>query len=194
ERFSYKLAIAPTASISTIAGGASACIEPIPNNAYNHKTLSGNHQIRNPYLEAKLEELGMNTPAVWSSIVANKGSVQHLVDLDQHSKDVFKTVYEISPTWILDFMGDRAPYIDQAISNNLYLPADLSKFDLMMFHIRAWEKGIKSLYYLRSMSVQRAGNLFISGRGDVAADNTIEPTKAFIATNSSSFEECEACQ
>jgi ribonucleoside-diphosphate reductase alpha chain len=193
ERFSYKLAIAPTASISTIAGGASACIEPIPANVYNHKTLSGNHQIKNPHLEKALEELGMNTPAVWSSINANGGSIQHLVDIDQHTKDVFKTFMEIDPRWILEFMGDRTPFIDQAISNNLSLPTDIDKWDLMMIHMRAYDLGIKSLYYLRSKSLQRAANLFVSGLGDVSRDNTLDAPKVYVSSTTD-YDECLACQ
>lgn len=194
ERFSSKMAIAPTASISTIAGGASAGIEPIPANVFNHKTLSGNHEIRNPDLERKLEQLGMNNEKVWTSIVQNGGSVQHLAELDQNVKDTFKTAWEIDARWVLEFMGDRAPYVDQAVSNNLYLRADIDKFDLMMIHMKAWKLGIKSLYYLRSMSVQRAGNLFISGRGDVAADNTMEASKIFVGSEMKDYEECLACQ
>lgn len=194
ERFSCKLAIAPTASISTIAGGASAGIEPIPANVYNHKTLSGNHEIRNPDLVRKLREYGMDRPDVWTSIVANGGSVQHLADLPDSVRDTFKTAWEIDTRWILDFMADRAPFVDQAISNNLYIRADVDKWDLLMIHMKAWEKGIKSLYYLRSQSVQRAGNLFISGRGDVSADNTLDAAKIFVSTDSKDYEECLACQ
>ncbi len=194
QRFSCKLAIAPTASISTIAGGASAGIEPIPANVYNHKTLSGNHEIRNPDLVRKLQEWNMDRPEVWSSIVANGGSVQHLVDLPESVRDTYKTAWEIDTRWIIEFMADRAPYVDQAISNNLYIRADVNKWDLLMLHMKAWEKGIKSLYYLRSQSVQRAGNLFISGRGDVSADNTLDATKIFVGSEMKDYEECLACQ
>ncbi|AXK44156.1 ribonucleoside-diphosphate reductase subunit alpha (plasmid) [Erythrobacter aureus] len=194
ERFSYKMAIAPTASISIIAGGASPCIEPSTANTFNHKTLSGNHAIRNPHLQKRLAAQGLDTPEVWTSIVANGGSVQHLADLDDHTKKVFKTWMEIDPKWLLDFMGDRAPYIDQAISNNLSLRADMDKWDLMQFHMLAWKKGLKSLYYLRSLSVQRAGNLFDGRRGDVSSDNTMRPSQAFVPKPDYSMEACEACQ
>ena len=193
ERFSCKIAIAPTASISTIAGGASPGIEPIPANVFNHKTLSGNHEIRNQALQRKLAELGMDTEEVWSSIVANGGSVQHLADLDDNVRDTFKTAWEIDSRWILDFMADRREFIDQAASNNLFIRADVDKWDLVMIHYKAWEMGIKSLYYLRSMSVQRAGNLFISGRGDVSADNTMEAPKIFVGSEMKDYEECLAC-
>eukprot|EP01040_Poterioochromonas_malhamensis_P026446 gene26446-biopygen10636 len=102
ERFSHKLAIAPTASISIICGGTSAGIEPIPANIYTHKTLSGSFAVKNPYLEKVLEEKGMNTEAVWSSILENEGSVGHLDFLTQDEKDVFKTAFEIDQRWIID--------------------------------------------------------------------------------------------
>src|SRR5262252_9590383 len=91
ERFSCKMAIAPTASISIICGGTSACIEPIPANIYTHKTLSGSFSIKNPYLERMLKEKVKDSPTVWNSILENGGSVQHLDFLTQEEKDVFKT-------------------------------------------------------------------------------------------------------
>ncbi|HEX8840959.1 MAG TPA: ribonucleoside-diphosphate reductase subunit alpha, partial [Sphingomicrobium sp.] len=152
ERFSCKMAIAPTASISIIAGGTSACIEPIPANIYTHKTLSGSFSIKNPYLEKMLKEKAKDSQQVWSSILEQGGSVQHLDFLTQEEKDVFKTSFEIDQRWLLELAADRTPYIDQAQSLNLFIPADVDKWDLMMLHFRAWEQGIKSLYYLRSKS------------------------------------------
>src|SRR3954464_15804878 len=102
ERFSHKLAIAPTASISIICGGTSAGIEPIPANIYSHKTLSGTFAVKNPYLERLLDEKGQNTPAVWDSILANEGSVQHLDFLSQDDKDVYKTAFEIDQRWVVE--------------------------------------------------------------------------------------------
>src|SRR5499427_8952037 len=90
-RFSHKLAIAPTASISIICGGSSACIEPIPANIYTHKTLSGAFAVRNPHLTKALEKAGINTPETWQSILAHEGSVQHLDKLSEHDKAVFRT-------------------------------------------------------------------------------------------------------
>lgn len=187
ERFSCKMAIAPTASISIICGGASACIEPIPANIYTHKTLSGSWSVRNPYLEKLLIEKSKNSDAVWNSILEQGGSVQHLDFLTQEEKDCFKTSFEIDQRWILELAGDRAPYIDQAQSLNLFIPADVEKWDLLMLHFRAWELGIKSLYYLRSKSVQRAGFA-----GGVEADNTIDLRE--IQVESRDYDECLACQ
>jgi ribonucleoside-diphosphate reductase alpha chain len=187
ERFSCKMAIAPTASISIICGGTSACIEPIPANIYTHKTLSGSFSIRNPHLEALLVDKAKNSDAVWNSILEKGGSVQHLDFLTQDEKDCYKTSFEIDQRWLLELAADRTPYIDQAASLNLFIPADVEKWDLLMLHYRAWELGIKSLYYLRSKSVQRAGFA-----GGVEADNTPEAAKFELQTTD--YDECLACQ
>ena len=190
QRFSCKMAIAPTASISIICGGTSACIEPIPANIYTHKTLSGSFVVENPYLKALLASKSKDSTNVWNSILEHGGSVQHLDFLSQEEKDVFKTSFEIDQRWLLEFAADRTPYIDQAQSLNLYIPADVDKWDLAMLHFQAWEKGIKSLYYLRSKSVQRAGFA-----GGVEADNTVDAPKIELsAGGQTDYEECLSCQ
>jgi ribonucleoside-diphosphate reductase alpha chain len=188
QRFSCKMAIAPTASISIICGGTSACIEPIPANIYTHKTLSGSFSVKNPYLEKLFKAKSKDTTNVWNSILEHGGSVQHLDFLSPEEKAVYKTSFEIDQRWLLEFAADRTPYIDQAQSLNLYIPADVDKWDLAMLHYQAWEKGIKSLYYLRSKSVQRAGFA-----GGVEADNTAAPAVMELATPTD-YEECLACQ
>ncbi len=191
ERFSCKMAIAPTASISIIAGGTSACIEPIPANIYTHKTLSGSFVVKNPYLEKLLQEKSKDSNNIWNSILEKGGSVQHLDFLSPEEKAVYKTSFEIDQRWLLEFAADRAPFIDQAQSLNLFIPADVDKWDLMMLHFQAWEKGIKSLYYLRSKSVQRAGFA-----GGVEADNTAGAARFELAATEgpTDYEECLACQ
>jgi len=189
ERFSCKMAIAPTASISIICGGTSACIEPIPANIYTHKTLSGSFIVKNPYLEKLLQEKAKDSTAIWNSILEKGGSVQHLDFLSPEEKDAFKTSFEIDQRWLLELAGDRAPFIDQAQSLNLFIPADVEKWDLLMLHFRAWELGIKSLYYLRSKSIQRAGFA-----GGVEADNTADAPKIELAAQQTDYEECLACQ
>jgi ribonucleoside-diphosphate reductase alpha chain len=184
ERFSHKIAIAPTASISIICGGASAGIEPIPANVYTHKTLSGSFSVRNPYLERLLAEKGMNTDAVWSSILENEGSVQHLDCLSQDEKDVYKTAFELDQRWVIELAADRTPEICQSQSVNLFLPGDVDKWDLHMLHWTAWERGMKSLYYLRSKSIQRAA--FAGGEDRIATELTLE--------GKTDYEECLACQ
>jgi ribonucleoside-diphosphate reductase alpha chain len=187
ERFSCKTAIAPTASISIICGGTSACIEPIPANIYTHKTLSGSFSIRNPHLERVLSEKSKNSDNIWNSILEQGGSVQHLDFLSAEEKDTFKTSFEIDQRWLIELAADRTPYIDQATSLNLFIPADVEKWDLLMLHFRAWELGVKSLYYLRSKSIQRAGFA-----GGVEADNTIDLKQ--IEVEVKDYDECLACQ
>lgn len=189
QRFSCKMAIAPTASISIICGGTSACIEPIPANIYTHKTLSGSFVVKNPYLEKLLQDKSKDSTNVWNSILERGGSVQHLDFLSPEEKAIYKTSFEIDQRWLLEFAADRTPYIDQAQSLNLYIPADVDKWDLLMLHFQAWEKGIKSLYYLRSKSVQRAGFA-----GGVEADNTSAAPVIELEARQTDYEECLACQ
>jgi ribonucleoside-diphosphate reductase alpha chain len=185
ERFSHKLAIAPTASISIICGGASAGIEPIPANIYTHKTLSGSFAVKNPYLERLLDAKEQNSQAVWDSILENEGSVQHLAFLDDDEKSVFKTAFELDQRWIIDLAADRTPEICQSQSVNLFLPGDVDKWDLHMLHWQAWERGVKSLYYLRSKSIQRAA---FAG-ADMATESAARSAEA-----RTDYEECLACQ
>jgi len=184
ERFSHKLAIAPTASISIICGGTSAGIEPIPANIYTHKTLSGTFAVRNPYLERLLEDRGQNVPPVWDSILENEGSVQHLDFLTPDEKDVFKTAFELDQRWVVELAADRTPDICQSQSVNIFLPGDVDKWDLHMLHWSAWEQGCKSLYYLRSKSVQRAAH---AGAEAVASIELVDEGRT-------DYEECLACQ
>lgn len=184
ERFSHKLAIAPTASISIICGGTSAGIEPIPANIYSHKTLSGTFAVKNIYLEKVLDQTGHNTPAIWDSILENEGSVQHLDFLSQDDKDVYKTAFEIDQRWVVELAADRTPDICQSQSINIFLPGDVEKWDLHMLHWQAWERGCKSLYYLRSKSVQRAAH---AGGEKLAVVDLSGAAKT-------DYEECLACQ
>jgi len=159
ERFSNKTAIAPTASISIICGGASPGIEPVAANSYTHKTLSGSYNVRNKYLQKILKNYGKDDDATWSTITTNQGSVSHLDFLTNCEKDVFKTAFELDQKWIIELGADRTPYISQAQSINIFLPADVHKKELHQVHFQAWKKGLKSLYYCRSKSIQRAENV-----------------------------------
>jgi ribonucleoside-diphosphate reductase alpha chain len=191
ERFSNKMAIAPTASISIITGGASPGIEPMAANAYTHKTLSGSFAVRNEYLARVLEEKGLNTDEIWSSIFTNEGSVQHLDFLSDDEKDVFKTAFEIDQRWLIEHAADRTPYICQAQSLNVFLPANVHKKVLHDIHFDAWRKGVKSLYYCRSKSIQRAESAASWERSKSKAptpDRDLEPTLQ------PQYDECLACQ
>ncbi len=183
ERFSNKMAIAPTASISIICGGTSPGIEPFAANSFTHKTLSGSFTVRNQHLEELLEEKGLNTQKVWSSISTNEGSVQHLDCLDDHEKAVFKTAFELDQRWLIEHAADRSEYVCQAQSLNIFLPADVNKKDLHGLHYLAWKRGVKSLYYCRSKSMQRADN--VSLRASAGKEPMPEVAK---------YEECLACQ
>jgi len=189
ERFSNKTAIAPTASISIICGGTSPGVEPIAANSYTHKTLSGSFNVKNRHLEKVLEKYNKNTDEVWSSITTNQGSVMHLDFLTKEEKDVFKTAFELDQKWIVELGADRTPYISQAQSINLFLPADVHKRDLHQIHFQAWKKGLKSLYYCRSKSIQRAENINSGSSTDVEL-NVYKNNE----NSETEYEECLSCQ
>jgi ribonucleoside-diphosphate reductase alpha chain len=191
ERFSNKTAIAPTASISIICGGASPGVEPIAANSYTHKTLSGSFNVRNRYLEEILESHGKNDDETWSTITTNQGSVSHLDFLTDLEKDVFKTAFELNQNWIIELSGDRTPFISQAQSVNLFLPADVHKKELHKIHFDAWKKGLKSLYYCRSKSIQRAENINDAKSTDIMAN--VYKNKV-TKTEEPEYEECLSCQ
>jgi ribonucleoside-diphosphate reductase alpha chain len=201
ERFSNKIAIAPTASISIICGGTSPGIEPTTANSYLHKTLSGSFAVRNEYLAKVLEKYGHNNEDIWSSITQHEGSVQHLDFLGEHEKMVFKTAFELDQRWLIELAADRAPFVCQAQSLNIFLPADVHKKDLHMIHFMAWKKGVKSLYYCRSKSLQRAETA-TQAAGKPAQGQTmpanddmaqkVQPAEGVGEENK--YEECLSCQ
>ena len=189
ERFSNKTAIAPTASISIICGGTSPGVEPIAANSFTHKTLSGSFNVRNKYLKKILEKYNKNDDEVWSSITTNQGSVSHLDFLTQKEKDVFKTAFELDQKWIIELGADRTPHISQAQSINIFLPADVHKKELHQIHFQAWKKGLKSLYYCRSKSIQRAENINSGSSTDVKL-NVYKKHES----QEPEYEECLSCQ
>lgn len=190
ERFSNKLAIAPTASISIIAGNSSPGIEPFAANSFTQKTLTGSFNVRNKNLVKLLESKGKNSEDVWSSITINEGSVQHLDFLDEHEKLVYKTAQEIDQRWIVDLSAERQEYICQAQSLNIFVPGNVSKKYLHDIHFRAWQKGLKSLYYCRSTSIQRADKVSNKTEKD-DIDFSINQANE---SSASKYEECLACQ
>ena len=192
ERFSNKTAIAPTASISIICGGASPGIEPVAANSYTHKTLSGSYNVRNKYLVKVLEKYGKNTDEIWSTITTNQGSVSHLDFLTLEEKETFKTAFEIDQRWIVELGADRTPNISQAQSINIFVPADIHKKDLHQIHFQAWKKGLKSLYYCRSKSIQRAENVNTGSSKDVTK-NVYKNIKES-NNEENKYEECLSCQ
>ena len=192
ERFSNKTAIAPTASISIICGGASPGIEPIAANSYTHKTLSGSYNVRNKYLTKILEKYKKNNDEIWSSITTNQGSVSHLNFLTKEEKETFKTAFEIDQRWIVELGADRTPHISQAQSVNVFVPADVHKKDLHQLHFQAWKKGLKSLYYCRSKSIQRAENINSGSSTDVTKN--VYSNNKESSNEENKYEECLSCQ
>jgi ribonucleoside-diphosphate reductase alpha chain len=192
ERFSHKMAIAPTASISIIAGNASPGIEPIAANVFLQKTLSGSFTVRNRHLQQLLARKGQDRDEVWSAITLDKGSVMKLPFLTDDEKDVFKTAFELDQRWVVEHAADRTPYVCQSQSVNVFLPADIHKRDLHQIHMMAWKRGVKSLYYCRSLSIQRADNV-----SEKAVAPTVMPIAApapVPAASGTNYEECLACQ
>lgn len=196
-RWSNKFAIAPTASISIICGGTSACVEPIPTNIYTQKTLSGSFTVKNRHLENRLYEIAATLFSgddqamlewvndQWSTILADNGSVAGLSYLSEHEKEIYKTAFEIDQRWVIAHAANRAFCVDQAVSNNLFLPGDVDLWDLHNLHFQAWEKGVKSLYYCRSRSVQRAD------RVTHIAGEMPQPEQA---SKEVDYDECLSCQ
>jgi len=143
-----------------------------------------------------LESKGKNTEDVWSSITINEGSVQHLDFLDEHEKLVFKTAQEIDQRWMIDLSAERQDYICQAQSLNVFVPGDVSKKYLHDIHFRAWQKGLKSLYYCRSTSIQRADKVSNKQEQHELLKKETSPTLAAKkeVVEESKYDECLACQ
>ncbi|MBB1561149.1 MAG: ribonucleoside-diphosphate reductase subunit alpha [Flavobacteriaceae bacterium] len=149
------MAIAPTTSSSAILGQTSPGIEPFASNYYKAGLAKGNFIRKNKYLAKLLEEKGLDTEDVWRDIMLNHGSVQHMHQLTQEEKDVFKTFKEISPLEIVTQAAQRQQYIDQAQSLNLNIPSSMPIKDVNKVIIDAWKMGVKTLYYQRSQSVSK---------------------------------------
>lgn len=158
RRNAHMLAIAPNANSSMIVD-TSPSIEPWKANAFTSRTRVGSHLNKNKYLEEILEEMGKNTEEVWTSIITNGGSVQHLDFLDPIVKDIYKTAIELDQNWVIRLAGDRQKNIDQGQSLNLFFPAGADKAYLHKVHFAAWEQGCKGLYYLRTETSNRAENV-----------------------------------
>jgi len=161
KRFSHMLAVAPNASSSIIMGNTSPSIEPYRANAYRQDTLSGSSLNKNKFLDKYIKEAcdankKLDYQEVWSSIIANDGSVQHLEFLDEWTKDIFKTSMEIDQRWIVDHAAHRQDFIDQAQSLNLFFRPDVNVKYLHAVHFQAWKQGLKTLYYCRSEKIGKA--------------------------------------
>ena len=184
KRNAHLLAIAPNANSSMITG-CSPSIEPHKANAYTHRTRAGSHLIKNRYLREELIKLNMDTPEVWTSIITNGGSVQHLDFINDSIKEVFKTAIEIDQRVIIEQGGDRQKYLCQGQSLNIFFPAGASKNYLHDVHMQAWKHECKGLYYLRTETSHRAEN--------VAEKIKLNKLKDY-SEDAQTQEDCEACQ
>jgi len=186
------MAVAPNASSSIIMGNTSPSIEPWRANAYRQDTLSGSYLNKNKYLDQliklKIEsgETKQDYDEIWSSIIANDGSAQHLRFLTQEEKDVFKTSMEIDQRWVIEHAADRQQFIDQAQSLNLFFRPDANIVYLHAVHFLAWKKGLKTLYYCRSEKLGKADR--VSKKIEREAIKEIDMVA--IVNN----EECIACE
>lgn len=152
RRNSYLLSLQPTASTAFLCGQATPCIEPVSGNAYLQKTLSGSFLVKNRYLDNLLQTKGVDVEEIWRSVIAAKGSVQHLDCLSEEEKAVFRTATEINMREVVQQAADRQPFICQAQSLNLFFSTPISGKYMHEVHMMAWKLGVKTLYYMRSSS------------------------------------------
>ncbi len=191
KRFSHVMAIAPNASSSIIMGNTSPSIEPFRANAYRQDTLSGAFLNKNKYLDslitAKCEEnKKLDYDEIWSSIIANDGSAQHLKCLTEDEKSIYKTSMEIDQRWLIEHAADRQAFIDQAQSLNLFFRPDVNIKYLHAIHYLAWKQGLKTLYYCRSEKLGKADK--VSKRIERQVINEIDMSALV------NDEECIACE
>ncbi len=162
RRHTHTSAIAPNASSSVIMGNTSPSIEPYRANAYRQDTLSGSHLTKNKFLDKVIRSYKTNEEEIadiWSSIIANEGSAQHLEFLTEWERDVFKTAMELDQRWVIQHASDRQKYIDQAQSVNVFFRPDANIKYIHSVHMQAWKQKLKTLYYCRSEKIGKADKL-----------------------------------
>ena len=193
RRNAHMLAIAPNANSSMIVN-TSPSIEPWKANAFTSRTRVGSHLNKNPYLEAELEKIGKNNEEVWSSIITNGGSVQHLDFLHDHVKEVFLTAIELNQLALIRLAGERQKYLCQGQSLNIFFPAGCDKKTLHTVHFQAWKQGCKGLYYLRTETSNRAENVAQKIEREKLDDIINVDAVKFNNGSEESQDECVACQ
>ena len=185
RRNSHLMAIAPTATNSTIAGGKTPALEKRFENIYTQKTKSGTFEVVEPALVRVLDKYGINTPEVIKSIKDNDGSVQHLAQLSDHERMYLRTAFEVDQMWVVEHAAVAQQYVCQAISVNLFFMPDVPRPYVNAVHLQMWKRGLKSRYYVRTKSVKS---------GDAFADKLIERINTIDYSKHSSFESCLACE
>lgn len=185
RRNSHLMAIAPTATNSTIAGGKTPALEKRFENIYTQKTKSGTFEVVEPALVRVLDKYGINTPEVIKSIKDNDGSVQHLPQLSDHERMYLRTAFEVDQMWVVEHAAVAQQYVCQAISVNLFFMPDVPRPYVNAVHLQMWKRGLKSRYYVRTKSVKS---------GDAFADKLVERINTIDYSKHSSFESCLACE
>ena len=185
-RNSLLIAIAPTATIASIAG-CHECIEPQVSNLFKRETLSGDFMQVNRYLVAELKPLGLWTETVRAKLKVGEGSVQALAELPEDLRLIYRTVWEMPMRSLIDMAADRGAFIDQSQSLNLFAESpNIGQLSSMYFH--AWKQGLKTTYYLRSRPATRIAKATVETAAPASAD------AAAVACSLENPEACEACQ
>jgi ribonucleoside-diphosphate reductase alpha chain len=185
-RNSLLVAIAPTATIASIAG-CYECIEPQVSNLFKRETLSGDFLQVNRYLVAELKQLGLWTETVRGRLKLAEGSVQALPELPAGLREIYRTVWEVPMRSLIDMAADRGAFIDQSQSLNLFVESpNIGQLSSMYFH--AWKKGLKTTYYLRSRPATQIAKATVAEPGQATTDASA------VACSLENPESCEACQ
>lgn len=185
RRNSHLLAIAPTATNSTIAGGATPALEKRYENIYTQKTKSGTFTVVEPALVKVLDKYGINTPEVIKSIKDNNGSVQHLRELTDHERLYLRTVFEVDQVWVVEHAATAQEEVCQAISCNLFFMPDVPRFYVNNVHLHMWKRGLKSRYYVRTKAVKS---------GDAFADALVKRIQTIDYKKHEDFDACPSCE
>lgn len=185
RRNSHLLAIAPTATNSTIAGGATPALEKRYENIYTQKTKSGTFTVVEPALVKVLDKYGINTPEVVKSIKDNNGSVQHLRELTNHERLYLRTAFEVDQVWVVEHAATAQEEVCQAISCNLFFMPDVPRFYVNNVHLHMWKRGLKSRYYVRTKAVKS---------GDAFADALIKRIQTIDYKKHEYFDACPSCE
>ena len=185
RRNSHLMAIAPTATNSTIAGGKTPAMEKRFENIYTQKTKSGTFEVVEPALVRVLDRHGINTPETLKSIKDNDGSVQHLKELTDNEKMYLRTAFEVDQMWIVEHAAAAQEFVCQAISVNLFFMPDVPREYVNAVHLHMWKRGLKSRYYVRTKPVKS---------GDAFADKLVERIQTIDYSKHSTFESCLACE
>lgn len=190
-RNSLLIAIAPTATIASIAG-CYECVEPQVSNLFKRETLSGDFLQVNRYLVDELKKLGLWTPEIRDAIKLAEGSIQGIAQIPDTLQQVYRTAWELPMRSLIDMAAARGAFIDQSASLNLFMESP-NIGALSSMYMYAWKQGIKTTYYLRSRPATRIAKTTVSSAAATAPKREYTPTEA-IACSLENPEACEACQ